>query len=115
MMEKGKLFPNWTVRDGEGNPRVLWDFRQRSHVILFVNPLDDEEERKRVVNAATLHRKTWDWLNVTFLWQTPVPEGAEPGVYLINRYGRLHQYFEAGGWTFELLEREWVYYEARHC
>ncbi len=38
MLEKGKRVPNWNVKDAEGQSHDLWDFRQKSHLLLLFDP-----------------------------------------------------------------------------
>jgi len=42
-------------------------------------------------------------------------EDVVPGAYVIDRYGMFWNYFSPDHWTFDDLERDLIYYEARHC
>jgi hypothetical protein len=115
MLEKGKLVPNWTVTDEEGRPHGLWDYRQKSHVILLYDPQADAAARAGWHQEIKTNNKQWDWLKVIFVMVAQAPETLPPGVYVIDRYGRLWNFYPPKEWTFEGLEKDLVYYEARHC
>jgi len=115
MLEKGKRIPNWTVKDNEGESRVLWDYRQKSHLVLIYDPEADADKRRHWRAAIHVDRKQWDWLNAALLLVKAAPEEMTPGIYLIDRYGFFLNYFPLDRWNFDDLEREFLYYEARHC
>lgn len=115
MLENGKLGPNWPVVDFAGSPHALWDFRQKSHVILLHLPGATPAQRDEWRAAVEKNKKRWDWLNATFVTLKEPANELPAGVYVIDRYGRLWNSYAADGWTLETLENDLVYYEARHC
>jgi len=36
LLVKGKRIPNWSVTDQEGAKHALWDYRQKTHLVLTV-------------------------------------------------------------------------------
>jgi hypothetical protein len=115
MLEKAKLVPNWKVEDHRGETHKIWDFRQKSHLILIYEPQTKKDVREHWLKAIQLDRKQWDWLNATLLILADAPKEMVPGAYLIDRYGQFVNYFAPHHWTFDDLEKEFLYYEARHC
>jgi len=107
--------PDWIVHASDGTVRRLWDYRQRSHLVLLNDPKAEASERRRWSEAIASDRKRWDWLQVSFLVADRVPQAEAPGAYLIDRYGRLLAHYAPGQWTFDDIEREFLYHEARHC
>jgi hypothetical protein len=115
MLVKGKLVPNWATADLNGVPHSLWDFRQKSHVILFFLPSSTVPEREGWRASIEKNKKRWEWLNATFLiLREPRPD-FPAGVYVIDRYGRLWNFYSSEAWDLAVLENDLVYYEARHC
>ncbi len=115
MLEKGKRIPNWHITDVDGNAHDVWDFRQKSHVILLYDPQADAVTVGHWQKAIKADRKQWDWLNAKILIVTDAPKEMASGAYVIDRYGMLWNYFAPDAWTFEDLDRDLMYYEARHC
>jgi len=115
MLEKDKPLPNWKFEDHLGQAHQLWDFRRKSHLILLHEPKVTKKVRDRWLTAIELDRKQWAWLNATVLVLAEAPKDLVPGAYLIDRYGRFLNYFAPDHWSFDDLEREFLYYEARHC
>jgi hypothetical protein len=115
MLDKGKLVPNWKMVDHEGHAAALWDFRQKSHLVLIYDPEAKKERQKQWLAAVHLDHKQWEWLQAKILILREAPADVSPGIYLIDRYGLFLNYFPLDHWNFDDLEREFVYYEARHC
>jgi hypothetical protein len=115
MLEKGKRLPNWRVKDVDGNSHNLWDYRQKSHLLLLIDPAATEETRLRWQTAVQADQKQWDWLNAKVIIVEHPPKEVSPGAYVVDRYGVFLNYFSPGHWTFDDLERDLVYYEAQHC
>ena len=115
MIEKGKRIPNWTVKDLEGKSHKLWDYRQKSHLVLLYDPDASTETAKRWGAAIQADQKQWDWLNAKVMILKTTPAELVPGAYVVDRYGIFWNYFSPGHWTFDDLEKDLVYYEARHC
>lgn len=115
MIEYGHLFPDQSVQGSDGLAHPLWDWRQKSHVVLTVDPQSDAKGREALIKEVKATAKTWDWLRVVFLWQTVSSEHTPPGVYLIDRYGRFRKMFPLKGWTLDDIEKEWIYHEAKFC
>jgi hypothetical protein len=114
-MEKGKQVPNWSIQPIDGEAVSLWSFRQRSHVVVMLNPNLNPEDVKRWQAQIAANQKQWDWLNARFFFSKVLPEGVEPGVYVIDRYARLWNVHPLETWSLADQEQELVYYEARHC
>jgi hypothetical protein len=70
--------------------------------------------RRRHCNVQA-DQKQWDWLNTKVLIIQKAPKDVVPGAYVVDRYGMFWNYFSPGHWTFDDLEKDLVYYEARHC
>jgi hypothetical protein len=114
-LERGKQIPNWIIKDSRGEKHSLWDYRQKSHLVLLFDPDATPDLIKRWLSAIEADKKQWDWLNVKILIVAGVPEDVQPGVYAIDRYGILLNIYPANHWSFDDLEREFLYYEASHC
>jgi hypothetical protein len=114
-LERGKLVPNWVIKDHEGQKHTIWDYRQKSHVALIHDPGADKKTIQKWVTAIAADSKQWDWLNVKVLVVASAPKELQPGAYAIDRYGIFLNNFPATRWGFDDLEREFLYYEAHHC
>ena len=114
-LQPGKLIPNWEIKDQEGQKRSLWDYRQKSHVVLLYDPESDAKTIARWLSAIQADKKQWDWLNVSFLIAREAPKDVAPGAYAIDRYGIFLNRYPSGKWGFDELEREFLSYEAKHC
>src|SRR4051812_30264169 len=86
-LQRGKLIPNWSVKDLDGEKHVLWDYRQKSHLVLIYDPKREKETVERWKQAIAADRKQWDWLNVRVLLIADAPKDLEAGIYAIDRYG----------------------------
>jgi hypothetical protein len=115
LLEKGKRIPNWHLKDAEGNSHDVWDYRQKKHLVLLYDPDASKETIDRWQKAIAADRAQWDWLDAVVLIVAKAPPEMGPGAYVIDRYGMFWNYFSVGHWTFDDLERDLVYYEARHC
>lgn len=115
MLEKGKRIPNWKLTDVGGAAHEVWDYRQKSHVVVLYDPKASADTVGRWQKAIQADQKQWDWLKTKVLIVNEAPGEVVPGVYVIDRYGMFWNYFSPDQWTFEALEKDLVYYEARHC
>ena len=115
MLALRELVPNWTVEDQSGAAHRVWDYRQKAHLALIYDPTASSQTRERWQAAIQTDKKQWEWLQTTLLVVRKAPEEMSPGVYLIDRYGHLLSYFSLDHWNFDILEKELIYYEARHC
>ncbi len=115
MLEKGKLVPNWTLVDETGKSHRLWDFRQKTNLILLVDPNASDKSRACWRAVISQEQKQWVWLQAEVLIITQAPPEMASGVYLIDRYGQFMTQFPIDQWTPEVVQREFVYHEARHC
>ncbi len=113
--QTGKQVPNLTVTPYQGPPQALWDFRQKSHVVLIYDPQAKADTVSRWQAAIAADQPQWSWLNVTVLVVKAVSEPLAPGVYAIDRYGEFMTQLPLAHWSFDTLEREFIYYEACHC
>jgi hypothetical protein len=114
-LQRGKRIPNWTVKDQDGKKHVLWDYRQKSHLVLLYDPEAGKDVRERWGLALAADQKQWDWLNVKPLIVSSGPKEMAPGVYAIDRYGMFLNSFPPSRWNFDDLEKEFLYFEAYHC
>lgn len=115
MFKRGERVPNWTLQDHAGDTHALWDYRQKTHLVLIYDPTATLETSNRWRSAIELDRKQWDWLNAKILIIKKAPDEMAPGVYIVDRYGLFMTYFSLERWSFDELEKEFVYYEAKHC
>ena len=115
MLEKGKRVPNWSIKDHSGQSHDLWDYRQKSHILLLYEPEASKEIQAHWEKAIVADRKQWDWLNTKVIIVRQAPKEVSPGAYVVDRYGMFWNYFSPGHWTFDDLEKDLMYYEARHC
>ena len=67
MLEKGKRIPNWQVKDLEGNAHQLWDYRQKSHLLLLFDPKASTTTLQHWQKAVQIDQKQWDWLNAKII------------------------------------------------
>lgn len=107
--------PDVALTDGKGLSCQLWDFRNRSHVGMVVLPLAEGASLAAWLALSTEHQKTWEWLGVKFFGAAPSPLSLEPGVYAIDRYGGFIGHVPFGPELWERIEKEFLYYEAKHC
>ena len=114
-LQRGKQIPNWMVKDHRGEKQSLWDYRQKSHLVLLYDPQSQPATVKRWLAAIEADKKQWVWLNVTWLVVKEAPKGLAPGVYAIDRYGLFINTYPVTNWGFDDLEKEFLYYEAAHC
>ncbi len=112
---KGKRIPNWSITDQEGEKHTLWDYRQKTHLVLIYDPEAKAKVVKQWLAAVEADQKQWSWLNVKFLVVKKPPKGMTPGIYAINRYGIYLTTFPTERWSFDDLEKEFLYHEAYHC
>ena len=114
-LQAGKLIPNWSIKDRDGEKHTLWDYRQKSHLVLIYDPKREKETVEHWKQAIAADRKQWDWLNVKVLLVADAPQELAPGIYTIDRYGLFISSFPLSNWNFDDLEKEFLYYEACHC
>ena len=115
MFEKGKLFSDVPLVDAAGASLRLWDLRNKTHAAFFVFPAGKAAELKEKFGQAAGHQKTWDWLAVKFFGMDGADDGFDPGVYLIDRFGGFINYWPYSADMWEKIEKDYLYYEARHC
>jgi len=115
MIELRTPAPNWTFEDLDGKSYSLWDFRQKSHVVIVYDPNLSRKDRERWQTEITAHAEKWEWLRVKFIFAAKGPADVPPNVLFVDRWGTLYQRFALDAWSFAQLENEVVYYEARHC
>lgn len=115
LLKPGQRIPDWKVQDSTGRSHKLWDYRQKSHLVLLYDPEAKADTWKRWESAIHTDRKQWDWLNAKVLILKKGPKDMVPGIYLVDRYGMFMSHFPLDRWNFDDLEREFIYYEARHC
>jgi hypothetical protein len=114
-LQRGKLIPDWSLTDSSGASHKVWDFRQKSHLVLIYEPTATMETQAHWNAAVKADWKQWDWLNVAVVIVAKAPKELMPGAYAVDRYGILIGDYPAGQWTFDQIEREFLNYEAKHC
>ena len=114
-LQKGKRIPNWELKTLDGQTRHAWDWRQKAHLILIVAPESSATEQHQWQAGIDAEKKQWMWLHAEVLIIVEPPYNLPPGVHAIDRYGLMIRTWPLNAWTFEDLQREYVYYEARHC
>jgi hypothetical protein len=108
MIEKGKRAPNIRLDCTDGAVHQLDEFNQKTHVALVVSKQNlDAEVKSRA--------KTWDWLKLKMLVVVDSSEPLPEGVTLIDRFGYLISVLPITPDVWEKVEKELIYYEARHC
>jgi hypothetical protein len=115
MLEKGKRIPNWEIEDVAGKSLDLWSYRQKSHLLLLYEPEASRETVHHWEKAIQADQHQWNWLDAKVIIVKKAPKEMVAGAYVIDRYGMFWNYFSPGHWTFDDLEKDLVYYEARHC
>ena len=115
VLEKGQRVPNWDLTLAGGDTKQAWDWRQKSHLVLIVAPRSSPEERGQWQAGIDAERKQWLWLNAEVFLVIAAPADVPEGVHAIDRYGLWIRAWPLDQWSFEDIQREYVYYEARHC
>jgi hypothetical protein len=112
MFEKGKLTPDMEILDAAGDTHRLWDFRNRTHVVVVADK--DKSAVDRQLALAAEMRKTWDWLGVRF-FSAAQPSPIDPGLYAVDRFGMFIVCLPFTADVWEKLEKEFIYHDAKHC
>ena len=115
MVAKGELFPAVSAMDQQGRSVDVGYFNQRSHVILISTPNALEAELAALKAEVKSRQKTWDWLHAIILFTSEPFDFLSSGAYAIDRYGRFIDFFPITPDVWDLLEKEFIYHEARHC
>jgi hypothetical protein len=110
MFLKNELLPDIEIVDLTGKGQRLWDFRQKTHLLLIFG-----EGAARVDAALAAKRKLWDWLGVRIIACAQPAPGFENGAYAVDRYGRFIEWFALDDELADRAEKEFLYYDARHC
>lgn len=114
MFEKGTRAPDYAVTDFDGRVHTLGSFRRKSHVVLVYGPDAPREAVERWIDGAAARQDVWTWLKAKVIVASHV-EGAEPGVYVIDRWGTVIERYSIDDFSYDAIERDYVYHEARHC
>jgi len=112
---RGALFPDGALTDHAGLAFKTQDYRQKSNLILIVADAATREQVPQWQKDVQAEHKQWIWLQADVKIVPNPPADFAAGVYAIDRYARFLRYWEHGQWTYEELQREYVYHEARHC
>lgn len=113
--KRGELIPDATIVDAQGISHRLWDWRQKSHLVLLVAPEASPAQRVEWQRTIDRERAQWVWLHAEVLLLKEGPAQWNAGVYAIDRYGRFLKEWPIDQWSAEDLQREYIYHEARHC
>ena len=110
MYLKNELLPDIEITDLSGQKHRLWDYRQKTHLVLLVG-----DGASRAEAAFTARKKVMDWLGVRVIACGAPPAGLENGATAIDRYGRYLDSFPLDEELPDRVEKEFLYHEARHC
>lgn len=110
MLKKNDLLPDIEIDDLSGRKHRLWDYRQKTHLLLLFG-----EGASRVEAALAEKKKLMEWLGVRVIAFGAAPDGFEAGAFAVDRYGRFIDRFPFGDDLADRVEKEFLYYEARHC
>ena len=110
MFLKNELLPNIEMVDRAGAVHRLWDYRQKTHLLLLFGNRASAGEA-----AMEAKKKTLDWLGVRVIACPLPPADLEPLAYAVDRYGRFIDAYPIDQDLAERVEKDFLYYEARHC
>lgn len=98
--------------DGAGVEN-LWSHRQRSHVLLVVQP--DKARRQELRQQFERDHAQWTWLHVAPRIAPYTDPPVSPGAYAFDRYGHCIHHWPGENWSLEEIQQEFLYFDARHC
>lgn len=110
MYTKNELLPDVTVVDLSSQTHRLWDYRQKTHLLILCG-----EGAARADAELSAKRRLMDWLGVKVISCGNSAAGLPTGAHAIDRYGRFLGSFEFSPELADQVEKEFLYYEARHC
>lgn len=113
-LKAGAPFPNVAAQDLSGQKVQLEDFNQRSHVILTALGNSTPAETDSLRAQAKERQKIWDWLHAKVLFADTDAQILR-GLYAVDRYGRFIAMFPINAEMWDLVEKEFIYHEAKHC
>jgi len=113
--EKGAQIPDVELVDASGRRVHTHDWRQKSNAIFLILNNASTSEVEQLSKQVQAERKQWLWLQADVLIIPRPTADLASGAWAIDRYARQIRYWEPGTWTLEDLQREYIYYEARHC
>jgi hypothetical protein len=111
MLEIGKLVPNIPLTLPDGSRRSLWDFRQKSHVLVLVGAAAAVRD---AAQRLAERKKTLVWLNLEVV-PTAQADGLPAGAHAVDRYGDLVGSYVLDDTLADRVEKDFIYYEACHC
>jgi len=111
----GERLSNFTFKTYEEQSFSLWDFRQKSHLILIWDPSLTLTAQSKILREREEQIQRWNWLGLKVLIVKEVSPALDPGVYAIDRFAELIRIFPLTDWSWDMLEKEFLYYEACHC
>jgi hypothetical protein len=115
MSDACELIPNASVVTTEGQTVSIWAYRQKSHLVVVIDPLATTTQFSEWQMAVKRDAEKWKWLKVEFLFTKQVPAELVEGVYLIDRYSQHLKTLPLSEWSFEAIEQEFLYYESCNC
>lgn len=119
MAQPGKLVPDCDIETLSGERGRLWDYRQKSHVIVLRGAGNQPAFLKKWKEEVQRRHPRLDWLRAIPLFAEETLHPSALTVDLIDRYGRLHKTLpvdpDSIAAVFDQIEEEYVYYESRHC
>ncbi|HZE98840.1 MAG TPA: hypothetical protein VE981_17660 [Planctomycetota bacterium] len=114
-MKPGSRPPDFDAVDLTGAPRRLHEFRRRGHVLVFWKPEAPASERATWTARRVAESQRWTWLQLEGLVPAQPLNDAEPGLYLISRWGQVVAAYPPGDWDMDRIERDLLTFEAQDC
>jgi hypothetical protein len=115
MLEEGASAGDREVKDLQGKPRNLREFRRRAHVVLLWDPTVGPAELAAWGERRKAESQQWTWLQAEAVVPAEPPQGLAPGTYLISRWGRVIAIHPPGPWDMPRIERDLLTFEAQDC
>lgn len=110
MIQKNQLVPDIAITDLAGQIHRLWEFRQKTHLLILFG-----EGADRAGDALAEKKKIMDWLGLRVIACGAPPDGFSAGAVAIDRFGRLMETYPLTDDLADRVEKDLIYYEARHC
>ncbi len=110
MIEKNKLVPDIEITDLSGEKFRLWDFRQKTHLLVLFGAGAAEAKAK-----LDEKKKIMDWLGLRIIAGGAPPAEFPAGAAAIDKFGRLIATYPLTDDLGDIVEKDLIYYEAKHC
>jgi len=110
MIQNNKLVPDVEITDLSGQKLRLWDFRQKTHLLVLFGAGAAEAKTK-----LDDKKKIMDWLGLRVIASGAPPEGFPTGALAIDKFGQVINTYPFTDDLADVVEKELIYYEAKHC